>query len=935
MDFKKLSWFYDDYMERGQCRLVASLESNGIPSDPHCIASLVQNLRMECYNLSYKVLIAHFKLVEHETSFDEYVEHLKEPEIREYLYSVYPQLRAWMDKSLERWLHQSELFLVRFNRDREKIERQIFESAEPIRVQSLRFGLGDTHRGGQSVALVVLEDGRKLLYKPRSLSIDTHFADVIEWLAAHTNLKFMIPKHLNYHSHGWVEFIEDLDCEHQQDVDCYYERLGALLCVLYVMNASDFHYENIIASKGFPVLVDLESILHPRTRILGGETNEDLDRSVLRTGLLPNRMTRDDQSKSDISGITDADGQEGIVERLFLTKSESGGLSFVREKGRLIGAKNVPKLRGHKVALDERCSALVEQGFALAYRHILQRKAEFRNLIHRFASDEIRVIFRNTIVYTHLLDEAKHPALLKSRSLVEAHFRMLEKAIRDFKPAERFIEHELFDLHNLDVPLFITRANSLSVWWSKDGELTEFFDKNGLECALDHLEQLSEQDLNRQLWIIRTVLSLRGITIRQTSDLAKLPGATPNPKLEHRVVSEAKRVAEYIREHIHVDGSFASWMVLRTHSLDNSKLEVVPAFYDLYGGMPGEILFLAQFSKLTGEIQYRSLAEQALNYLLYRLEQSSHAIRPLGLYTGWGSVIYTLTCLGKLEGETQYFAALDRLLDQVDFESLIQADRNYSLLKGAAGFVVACAEYAIASGSRRALQLAEAAAEHLLQERYPDAIGYSWKIYSSQPLSGLAHGASGFALAFARLYQASGKQLYRDASLRALDYERTLYLAEHGNWQDVRDIVRKNAPDKPFCSVAWAHGAGGIGIARLGLLKAGIDTQDIRSDLDMALETTLREGFTGNHTLIYGDLGNLDFVLQYYEYYRLDLPIEIVKRVETILDQIQTKGWQLANKNIQSLGLMSGVTGIGYQCLRLAFPGRVATILGASTDCST
>jgi lantibiotic modifying enzyme len=51
-----------------------------------------------------------------------------------------------------------------------------------IKVQG---GVGDTHCGGRSVILLTFDSGFQLIYKPKSLSIDVHFQELLTWLNAH------------------------------------------------------------------------------------------------------------------------------------------------------------------------------------------------------------------------------------------------------------------------------------------------------------------------------------------------------------------------------------------------------------------------------------------------------------------------------------------------------------------------------------------------------------------------------------------------------------------------------------------------------------------------------------------------------------------------------------------------------------------------------
>ena len=43
----------------------------------------------------------------------------------------------------------------------------------------------------------------------------------------------------------------------------FYHRQGALLALLYVLDGTDMHYENLIAVGEQPVLVDVETLFHP------------------------------------------------------------------------------------------------------------------------------------------------------------------------------------------------------------------------------------------------------------------------------------------------------------------------------------------------------------------------------------------------------------------------------------------------------------------------------------------------------------------------------------------------------------------------------------------------------------------------------------------------------------------------------------------------
>ena len=53
-------------------------------------------------------------------------------------------------------------------------------------------------------------------------------------------------------------------CASEEEIRRYYRRTGHLLCLVYALNGSDFHYENLIADGEHPVPIDLETICHHR-----------------------------------------------------------------------------------------------------------------------------------------------------------------------------------------------------------------------------------------------------------------------------------------------------------------------------------------------------------------------------------------------------------------------------------------------------------------------------------------------------------------------------------------------------------------------------------------------------------------------------------------------------------------------------------------------
>ncbi|RLK63765.1 DUF4135 domain-containing protein [Atopobacter sp. AH10] len=103
----------------------------------------------------------------------------------------------------------------------------------------------------------------------------------------------LIPDFLERDGYYWERYICHKEIQSISEGKDFYINMGRLLCIAYVLNISDLHFENLIAFGKKPVLVDVETIwsigaypvmaAEDSTRILI-EKNYD---SILNTGLLP------------------------------------------------------------------------------------------------------------------------------------------------------------------------------------------------------------------------------------------------------------------------------------------------------------------------------------------------------------------------------------------------------------------------------------------------------------------------------------------------------------------------------------------------------------------------------------------------------------------------------------------------------------------------
>ena len=239
-------------------------------------------------------------------------------------------------------------------------------------------GVGDKHRGGQSVLIATFGSGLRVVYKPKALGVDVHVQELLAWLNARgDHPPFRTLTVLDRGRYGWVEFVAAEACTSADEVRRFYERQGGYLALLYALEATDFHNENLIAAGEHPVLVDLESLFHPRaggTDLTGpdplaGRTMAD---SVLRIGLLPQRLRGDDESAGvDLSGLGADDGQLTPRGAPAWEATGTDQMRFTRRRQPIPGAQNRPTLAGARVEVPDYTEAIA-RGFASVYRLLLR-----------------------------------------------------------------------------------------------------------------------------------------------------------------------------------------------------------------------------------------------------------------------------------------------------------------------------------------------------------------------------------------------------------------------------------------------------------------------------------------------------------------------------------------------------------------------------------
>jgi lantibiotic modifying enzyme len=113
------------------------------------------------------------------------------------------------------------------------------------------------------------------------------------------------------------------------------------------------------------------------------------------------------------------------------------------------------------------------------------------------------------------------------------------------------------------------------------------------------------------------------------------------------------------------------------------------------------------------------------------------------------------------------------------------------------------------------------------------------------------------------------------------------------------------------------------------LIRGHLKDDQLDAEIDAAVRSTLAKGFGTNHSLCHGDLGNLDFLtLAAKEANDASLATQVEKLAAQILASLARDGWICGSpQGVETPGLMVGLAGLGYGCLRLAEPTLVPAVL--------
>ena len=848
---------------------------------------------------------------------------LSKSQYLEEIFRHFPPLATFIASHILLWIDQVKEFLERFNRDFAEIQSAF--SLSFTQVEDLSTSLSDLHHGNRSVYRLIFENGSSLIYKPKGLGLDrayNRFVHEVNHLGLKPKLKTY--KIIDKETYGWVEFVETLPCENEGEVRRYFQRFGMLIALMFILEGTDCHYENMICSGEHPVLIDLESLFHPTLKSFKERGELTVwNHSVFRTGFLPS-FGVSAQRRIDISPLSAEEVQENPQESARWQDLNTDQMQFVFEKKKVKMNIPRPKIKGEIVSTSNYVEDLLF-GFKKMYLVFSSHKKEIASLLKPLFEYPVRCVFRPTALYFRILQRLTDPLLMRSQTEVDRTLEVLMRfsPVKGYQDLPLIVEKEKEALLNGDIPFFLSSANDCHLYFGDDVLAKNCFEKPAKENVLKKIRDLNEQDLNQQLNYIKNSLHFLSVTERR-SDRYEPAHQAGKIKLysDKEMIAFAEEIGRQVLSLSQPlsDGG-VSWIALE---LDPSMDRYVyqPISSTLYSGSAGIALFFAALGKISKKVIFLQHAENLLGRIKKSFIEDPEAsilVTGTGGMSGLGGLIYTFTAVGKILGKKKYLEFASHLASLLD-QKKIEEDTNYDVALGSAGLILSLLSLYQKTKKKFLLDQAQVAGRFLIQKAIEVNGAIAWPCLLGTPLCGMSHGVAGISYALFKLAKVAKEPQFKKAAERGLLYERRLYSSAKKNWPDLRP-GREGAN-----SFSWCHGAPGIGLARLYSSKLCRDSK-MGKEIELALTATEKHLLGDIDHLCCGNFGRIAILWDAGHLLKKKRWIEMTQKQTAVILKKFAKKRQFTLypsplEQMESPGFMQGLSGIGYFLLRLTKRGK-------------
>jgi len=800
-----------------------------------------------------------------ENRFSDYIEQAQSVKFKVNFFEKYPVLARNLSITTIYFINNIKTVLNHLNDDIEKLRNHFKNKLEVLEV--IEFGEGDTHSFGKSVCKLKFQD-QTLIYKPKNLEINKSFDEFITRFNQYSNNhKIKNPDYLLIHDHCYESFVEYLPCHNTDDLADYYYNFGKLLSVVYYLNGTDMHMENLIASGKDPVLVDLETLIQqPMIPSRESGSNGDLFtlyfEKVTRTLMLPDEtryLIAQGQDLSALDGRHTPDALKGI-------KVINEGTDIIRYEESIFdmpGSQNIPYLSNNDtIDYNEYTNEIIE-GFEHGARLLKSMANKFNEHFSFFDNVLTRVVLRNTSQYDTILKNLQHPDMLSEMLDQE---KIYENLWSHPFPNKDLIRSECDQLRNLDIPIFFNNTDSKNVTDPFNNNFVDFFNYKPYEYLKKSINNFSDEDIKKQIDI--STIHFSGF---QHDKKSELENRTINKEEIINDISISKEV-EYIADSIistsdYIDGVHL-WFAPSNIRDDKWSTNIISD--DLYNGKSGVFLFFYYLSNYNKDSKYIDFYNNLVNEIDEVQNVSASSNLGLSSELGYFHAISLINDFGEHKVTfRKYIRHIANNIDDIDKFTNAKID----FINGYLPVINSLVRYYEKFGDISYLGTAF---------KYFDKLLYDMKTYEAK--DGYGHGIYCIKNTYNIIFKYLGKE-DKDK------FEQRLH--------DIGAVKYTEMPK-------WCNGYLG---------KYALNPIKYKKEIEEVL-------LQPNDTLCHGNMGTLDLLVSSES----EMTMDFISNIISTKNKYGTYKLMDTPK-IKNVSLYSGLSGIGYELLRVINDDSMPSLL--------
>src|SRR5699024_2993540 len=680
---------------------------------------------------------------------------------------------------------------------------------------------GDTHNNGSSVAIITFEQGEKIVFKPRSVSGELGYTNFIRKIN-----KFVFPKMptltvINFDNYGFTSFAET----DEEKKDMF--QAGRLACLMFLLNASDMHYSNILWTNEGPLPIDLETLFHP-SRIRTGipESKKSayyaLEKSVYGTGVLPISLgTKSGSGSVDVgfTGIRDKNSVSPF--KLFNIKDGfSSDIKVIWQRQGQSVDNDLSNDSDLEKLIHKRCDQVID-GFTDFFMQVVNHKSLFIDaVISSFSNAKLRYIHNMTYRYEQILRVLTDAE--PSKKVETAHSLLSRIGILNMTGDINLSISESKQLWGGDIPYFSVNFNGTEIYCGD--EVVSHVSKSPESEFISKIKNLTKKDLTRQVNLIRLAfvakladphadgklqLKESEFVMKNNTKLNKINTVKNIDTLNHRKIIYwfSKSLTESLLDD-------------RYEHLPKTWIGPVARFgnqgwtpgvlgYDLYSGRVGPALALSVAGKLLSDDVAIKTSHDIFDRSAKILEEGSFEVRNLllsgiGAFSGVSGLLWTLFAAGDIYGNEKWkntavnsWPILHRSLEVID-------NNFFDAITGKSGSIV----------MRYRMQYSFILSEDIINKSL--SLAYlKIKDNDAKITSGLAHGYGQLLWFFSIINQ-------RQPSLKVKNIIEEIDLIIRNRYTNNEGIVEIYKDKDGSISSSWCNGLSGLLIAYYEAYKAKV-----------------------------------------------------------------------------------------------------------------